>query len=155
MRNRFKGLDLIECLKNYGWRYRRQWSRSSLRIRKAKRQNGCLRRSYKQGGYSSVLFSKQRKIHPGGVRADQPQRRGLSTSWLPPFICLSPSRWVCPMQIGSARKWVGLFPLKFLLGSLGFLLFHFCRLFPSFVFQTPPFWTPFSYSNYLKRTIKR
>ena len=28
MRNRFKGLDLIECLKNYGWRfitlYRRQ-----------------------------------------------------------------------------------------------------------------------------------
>ena len=31
--NRFKGLDLIECLKNYGWRfmtlYRRQDSRSS------------------------------------------------------------------------------------------------------------------------------
>ena len=30
--NRFKGLDLIECLKNYGWRfmilYRSQWSRS-------------------------------------------------------------------------------------------------------------------------------
>ena len=46
--NRFKGLDLIECLKNYGWRfmtlYRRQWSRPSPRKRKAKRQNGCLRR---------------------------------------------------------------------------------------------------------------
>ena len=31
--NRFKGLDLIECLKNYGWRfitlYRRQWSKTS------------------------------------------------------------------------------------------------------------------------------
>ena len=31
MTNRFKGLDLIECLKNYGWRfvtlYRRQESR--------------------------------------------------------------------------------------------------------------------------------
>ena len=31
VRNRFKGLDLIECLKNYGWRfvrlYRRQGSR--------------------------------------------------------------------------------------------------------------------------------
>jgi len=31
MKNRFKGLDLIECLKNYGWRfmtlYRRQWLR--------------------------------------------------------------------------------------------------------------------------------
>ena len=30
VRNRFKGLDLIECLKNYGQRfvtlYRRQWS---------------------------------------------------------------------------------------------------------------------------------
>ena len=40
MTNRFKGLDLIECLKNYGWRfmtlYRRQGSRSSPRKRKAK-----------------------------------------------------------------------------------------------------------------------
>ena len=50
--NRFKGLDLIECLKNYGWRfwtlYRRQWSRASPRKTNAKRQNGCLRRPYKQ-----------------------------------------------------------------------------------------------------------
>ena len=34
VRYRFKGLDLIECLKNYGWRfvtlYRRQWSRLPL-----------------------------------------------------------------------------------------------------------------------------
>ena len=49
--NRFKGLDVIECLKNYGWRfmtlYRRQWSRPSPRKRNAKRQNGCLRRPYK------------------------------------------------------------------------------------------------------------
>ena len=33
VRNRFKGLDLIECLRNYGWRfvtlYRRQGSRPS------------------------------------------------------------------------------------------------------------------------------
>ena len=40
--NRFKGLDLIECLKNYGRRfmtlYRRQWSRPSPRKRNAKRQ---------------------------------------------------------------------------------------------------------------------
>ena len=51
MRNRFKGLDLIECLMNYGWRfmtlYRRQGSRPSPRKRNAKRQNGCLRRPYK------------------------------------------------------------------------------------------------------------
>ena len=48
--NRFKGLDLIECLKNYGWRfvtlYRKQGSRPSPRKRNAKRQNGCLRRPY-------------------------------------------------------------------------------------------------------------
>ena len=47
--NRLKGLDLIECLKNYGQRfvtlYRRQWSRSFPRKRNAKRQNNCLRRS--------------------------------------------------------------------------------------------------------------
>ena len=51
MTNRFKRLDLIECLKNYGWRfmtlYRRQGSRPSPRKRNAKRQNGCLRRPYK------------------------------------------------------------------------------------------------------------
>ena len=34
--NRFKGLDLIECLKNYGWR--------CMTLRNAKRPNGCLRR---------------------------------------------------------------------------------------------------------------
>ena len=51
VRNRFKGLDLIEYLMNYGWRfvtlYRRQGSRPSLRKRNAKKQNGCLRRPYK------------------------------------------------------------------------------------------------------------
>ena len=51
VRNRFKGLDLIESLKNYGRRfvtlYRRQGSRSSPRKKNAKRQNGHLRRPYK------------------------------------------------------------------------------------------------------------
>ena len=40
VRNRFKGLDLIEYLKNYGWRfvtlYRRQGSRTSPRKRNVK-----------------------------------------------------------------------------------------------------------------------
>ena len=49
--NTFKGLNLIECLKNYGRRfmtlYRRQGSRPSPRKRNAKKQNGCLRRPYK------------------------------------------------------------------------------------------------------------
>ena len=51
VRNRFKGLDLIQCLKNYEQRfvtlYRRRWSRPSRRERKAKRQNDSLRRPYK------------------------------------------------------------------------------------------------------------
>ena len=42
VRNRFKGLDLIECLMTYGWRfltlYRRQESRPFLRKRNAKKQ---------------------------------------------------------------------------------------------------------------------
>ena len=51
VRNRFKGLDLIECLMNYGRRfvtfYKRQGSRPSPWKRNAKRQNGCLRRPYR------------------------------------------------------------------------------------------------------------
>ena len=51
VRNRFKVLDLIECLMNYGMRfmtwYRREGSRPSPWKRNAKKQNGCLRRSYK------------------------------------------------------------------------------------------------------------
>ena len=51
VRYRFKGLDLIEYLINYGQRfmilYRRQGSRPFLWKRNAKRQNGCLGRPYK------------------------------------------------------------------------------------------------------------
>ena len=51
VRNRFNGLDLIECLMNYGWRlvtlYRRQGSRPCPWKRNAKKKNGCLRRPYK------------------------------------------------------------------------------------------------------------
>ena len=51
VRNRFKRLDLIECLMNYGWRfmtfYKRQGSRPSPWKRNAKKQNGCLGRLYK------------------------------------------------------------------------------------------------------------
>ena len=51
VRNRFKELDLIECLISYGLRfmtsYRKQGSRPSPRKSNAKRQNGCLKRPYK------------------------------------------------------------------------------------------------------------
>ena len=44
MTNRFKGIDLIECLKNYGQRFvtlcRRQGSKPSPRKNNAKRQTG-------------------------------------------------------------------------------------------------------------------
>ena len=51
VRNRFKELDLIECLMNYGMRfvtlYRRQGLRPFPWKRNAKKQNGCLGRPYK------------------------------------------------------------------------------------------------------------
>ena len=51
VRHIFNGLELIECLMNYGWRfitlYRRQGSRPSPWKRSAKKQNGCLGRPYK------------------------------------------------------------------------------------------------------------
>ena len=53
VRNRFKGLDLIDRVPDELWAgrfvtlYRRQGSRPSPRKRNAKRQNGCLRRPYK------------------------------------------------------------------------------------------------------------
>ena len=56
------------------------------------------------------------------------------------------------MQIRLAKKRECLFPLKFSLQSASFVLFHFCGLFLFFVFKPPPFWTPFSSSNYLTIT---
>ena len=51
VKNRFKGLDLIESLMNYGWRfvtlYRRQGARPCPRQRNAKNKNGYLRKPYK------------------------------------------------------------------------------------------------------------
>ena len=51
VRNRFKGLDLIECLMDYGMRFvtlhRRQGSRPSPWKTNAKKQHGCLGRPYK------------------------------------------------------------------------------------------------------------
>ena len=51
VKNKFKGLELIESLKKYGWRfvtlYRRHRSRPSPRKRNAKRQNGFLRQPYR------------------------------------------------------------------------------------------------------------
>ena len=50
--NRFKGLDLIECRKNDGWRFMTLYMylymyKTIPKKRNAKRQNDCLRRPYK------------------------------------------------------------------------------------------------------------
>jgi len=52
MRNRFKGLYLIDRVPDELWTefvtlYRRQESRTSPRKRNAKKQNSCLRKPYK------------------------------------------------------------------------------------------------------------
>ena len=69
VRNRFRGLDLIECLKNYGRRfvtlYRRWQSRPSPRKTNVKRQNDCLRRPYK-------YLRKEEKLKAEEKRKDMP-----------------------------------------------------------------------------------
>ena len=97
-----------------------------------------------------VLAGKQqRKVHPQGVRAGWPQRRGLSPSWLPRFIPLSPPPpWACSMQI---RLFVS---PKVLTLVLGFSLAPFSQAFLLFCLYPPPFWTPFSYSKYLMLSHK-
>ena len=84
-----------------------------------------------QLGYSSVLFGKQRKIHPQGLRAGQPKRRerpNLGSSSYFFFLPLS-----LPYVIWASQEGC-LFHLRFSLHSSDFLLFHFCGLFPFFVF---------------------
>ena len=98
-----------------------------------------------------------RKIHLRGVRACQskdakrraPQRVGereRELAWAPLFICFSlPGPVLC--KLGQPGV---LFVLPEVLTSvLGPYFVLFSRAFPFFVFQPPPFWTPFPYSTYL------
>ena len=81
--NSFKGLDLIECLKNCGWRfmtlYRRQWSRPSPRKRNAKRQNGCLTRWVKKG---SKRQRRKGNIYPFECRVPKNSKERLKKAFL-------------------------------------------------------------------------
>ena len=49
VRNRFKRLDLIECLMNYEWRFTTLYRKEGAMQEKEmqKNHNGCLRRPYK------------------------------------------------------------------------------------------------------------
>ena len=80
-RNRFKGLDLIECLKNYGQRfmtlYKRQWSTPSPRKRNAKRENTCLRSL--TNSWEKKRRERQRrkgKIYPFEYRVPKNSKEG-------------------------------------------------------------------------------
>ena len=82
-----------------------------------------------------IIFSKQSRVYPGGVRVDRPQRRGLSPFGLPLFIhffsfplSLAFTNWAS--QVGAC-----LLHLKFSLRSTNFLLIYFQGLFPFFVFS--------------------
>ena len=67
--NRFKGLDLTECLKNYEQKFV-TLHRPFPRKRNAKSQNGCLRRIYKFLRKEEKLKAKEKgKIYPSEYRA--------------------------------------------------------------------------------------
>ena len=80
--NRFKGLDMIECLKNYGqgfmtW-YRRLLSRPpSPRRKKCKRQNGwgCLTNSWEEKRSKKQM--RKGKIYPSQCRVPKNRKERL------------------------------------------------------------------------------
>ena len=69
VRNRLKVLDLIECLKNYGWRfvilYRRQGSRPSPRKRNANKAKWLSEETLQ-------IATKRREAKSKGERKDTP-----------------------------------------------------------------------------------
>ena len=68
VRNRFKGLDLIDCLKNYGWRFmtlcRRQWSRPSSRKRNAKKAKWLSEAALQTAVRREVKSKREKKDTP-------------------------------------------------------------------------------------------
>ena len=112
--------------------------------------------------YSSVLqlsFISEAKEHTssrreGRLTIQKSEEKPLAQFWLL-FLCffflpLSLSYVNCASQEGC------LFYLRFLLQSSDLSLFY-SWAFPFFIFQPPPFWTPFSYSrtSLVAQTVKR
>ena len=81
--------------------------------------------------YSSVLFGKQRKIHPQGGRMGQPKRREELNFGSFLIFFLLPLNLPC---VNWASQEGCLFHLRSSLWSLDLPLFYFCGLFPFFVF---------------------
>ena len=92
--------------------------------------------------YSSVLFGKQRKIHPGGWRVGQPKRLKEKRGQRPNF---GSSFYVCVWfffspppslpDVNWTRQEGCLFHLKFSFQSSHLPLFYFCGLFPTLSFS--------------------
>ena len=101
--------------------------------------------------YSSVLFKKERKIHNWDVRACWPKRlkekRGTQPNFRSSFYVFSPPPGPALCKRGKSE--VQFVLPEVLTSVLRPLFVLFFQAFPFLVFQTPPFWTPFFYSNYL------
>ena len=112
-----------------------------------------------QLGYSSVKYTPE-----AWGQANPKGEVSICLDFLLSYVCLlSPSPHQphpcphprgCPVQTVLAKEGECLFHFMFSLQSTDFLLFHFLGLFPFFVIYPPPFWTPFSYSNYLTTRYK-
>ena len=88
--------------------------------------------------YSSVLFGKQRKIHPQGVRAGRPKKQEENRSQLFNFGSSFHMFFLLPLSLACVN-WAsqeGCFLcLRFSLRSSDLPLFYFYRLFPSSSFS--------------------
>ena len=87
--------------------------------------------------YTSVLFTKQWKIYPWGVKACQPKRceeeRETPGPLTPLFMCFSPPPGPALCELGYLE--CCLFYLRFSLWSSALPLFYFHGLFPSLSFS--------------------
>ena len=90
--------------------------------------------------------------HKGGLTPKERPQSILASSF---YMFVSSPASSLPCTNWASKKGVCFFHLKFSLQSMDLLLLHFCRLFSFFVLQPPPFWTPFSYSNYLTVIIRK
>ena len=100
---------------------------------------------------SSILFGKQRKTHPWGLRAGSPKRgeekRGLRLNFGSFFTCF----FLLPLSLPYVN-WASQEAVCFTWGPHSSPQTFLCSIFTGFslfVFWSAPFWTPFSYSNYL------
>ena len=92
------------------------------------------------------FYLASKRYYPSSreARLTQKERPNLDSSFY--MFCLLLLSLPC---VNWASQEGCLFHLRFSVWFLDFLLFHFHRLFPFFVFEPLPLWTPFSYSNYL------